>query len=206
MDFQPGYKINIYYNSTGNPVTTPGGAGATLIVSDRYVQHPLYDRQTLDNDITLIHLSKPITFGKNVQAECLPFSLTAETFQGKTVQAAGWGTTKPVAINQQNTDSVASTLQRVDLPMITTPECNNYYKGGITNNMICTYNPGKDTCQGDSGGSIDYQNPANGLNYAVGVTSFGAGCAQTGYPGVYAKVSNYLPWIETTTADTFCKL
>lgn len=50
-------------------------------------------------------------------------------------------------------------------------------------------------CQkGDSGGPmiIYEENTA----YQIGVTSFGDGCGKHGIPGVYAEVSNYVPWIQ----------
>jgi hypothetical protein len=64
MDMQAGYKINVYYNSTSNSVTT--ATRGPMIVADRYIQHPSYSRTTLNNDLTLIHLPTPIPFGKNV--------------------------------------------------------------------------------------------------------------------------------------------
>ena len=44
---------------------------------------------------------------------------------------------------------------------------------------------GKDACQGDSGGPVKYN------NQLVGATSWGYGCAQANYPGVYADVAYY---------------
>ena len=71
---------------------------------------------------------------------------------------------------------------------------------GITPNMYCIGDPygdwRRDTCQGDSGG------PAQNLNYLypclhqiIGITSLGMGCAINSTPGVYTKVSAYVPWI-----------
>ena len=42
--------------------------------------------------------------------------------------------------------------------------------------------------QGDSGGPLVYQN--GDRPEVLGVTSWGEGCAEPGYPGVYADVSS----------------
>lgn len=57
--------------------------------------------------------------------------------------------------------------------------------------MICAGFPEgkKDACVGDSGGPL----VSNGRQ--IGVISFGYGCAQPNYPGVYANVASALKWI-----------
>lgn len=45
--------------------------------------------------------------------------------------------------------------------------------------------------QGDSGGSIDYKDPNTSRYFAIGVVSWGVGCAGVNQPGVYAKVIIY---------------
>lgn len=47
-----------------------------------------------------------------------------------------------------------------------------------------------DSCQGDSGGPL----LCNGVQ--TGVVSFGAGCGDRSYPGVYTSVSTFYEWIE----------
>lgn len=61
----------------------------------------------------------------------------------------------------------------------------------ITAGMLCATasNPVRDSCQGDSGGPLVVQ------GVLVGLVSWGMGCADPNYPGVYTKVSHYASWI-----------
>jgi secreted trypsin-like serine protease len=57
---------------------------------------------------------------------------------------------------------------------------------------------GVDTCQGDSGGPLLV--PAAGADFRlVGDTSYGRGCAEPGYPGVYGRLADTTlrEWIRT---------
>ena len=52
--------------------------------------------------------------------------------------------------------------------------------------------------QGDSGGPIQITRPNNQCVYnIIGVTSFGKFCAAKNAPGVYTRVSAFVPWIES---------
>nr|AAK15274.1 sea star regeneration-associated protease SRAP [Luidia foliolata] len=154
--------------------------------------HESYDTSTLDNDIALIKLSSPVSMSNYVNSVCLP---TAATPTGTECVVTGWG--------DQETAVDDPTLQQVVVPIISSEQCNRatWYGGEINDNMICAgfKEGGKDSCQGDSGGPFVCQS-ASGEYELVGVVSWGYGCADARKPGVYAKVLNYVSWINNLVA------
>lgn len=74
-------------------------------------------------------------------------------------------------------------------------ESTNYFLYTINFSMFCAAARNTDACQGDSGGPIQI----DGL--LVGVVSWGVGCADPYYPGVYTRLA-YAPirfWIKLLT-------
>jgi trypsin len=83
------------------------------------------------------------------------------------------------------------------VPIVSREECNKDYESydGITENMICAAAPGggKDACQGDSGGPLVVDGKL------AGVVSWGSGCAEADYPGVYSNVANLKSFVTQET-------
>lgn len=104
----------------------------------------------------------------------------------------GWGNTSTTG------EEFPDILQQVQVPLSDHASCTTAYAGigqTITNNMICAgfAAGGKDSCQGDSGGPLVIESAGSWVQ--VGVVSFGEGCAQANFPGVYTRVGNYIDWI-----------
>ncbi len=83
--------------------------------------------------------------------------------------------------------NVSSKLMHVNVNYVKQNTCKSQYgSSSITNNMMCASDQGQDSCQGDSGGPL-FDSDSNKL---VGVVSWGRGCADPNYAGVYARISN----------------
>lgn len=71
------------------------------------------------------------------------------------------------------------------------------YKKNIPPTALCAGYPegGKDSCEGDSGGPLMVRQDTTWV--LAGIVSNGIKCAEPNLPGVYARVSEYLPWIDS---------
>ena len=94
--------------------------------------------------------------------------------------------------------SSPSVLMQVSVPIVSESKCKRAYGSSIHASMVCAGldEGGKDSCQGDSGGPMVCE--FNGKFFLEGVVSWGSGCADRGYYGVYARVRYLRQWIDNT--------
>ncbi|CAH8599045.1 unnamed protein product [Schistosoma margrebowiei] len=102
--------------------------------------------------------------------------------------------------------NISTILKHVGVPIVPNDQCTMNYatlRNGpnpidvtIESNVICAGHAdgGRDACQFDSGGPLMCQ--INKQWIVSGIISFGYGCGKAGYPGVYTRVSDYVPWIK----------
>eukprot|EP00984_Skeletonema_dohrnii_P016763 scaffold7499_cov81-Skeletonema_dohrnii-CCMP3373.AAC.5 len=192
--------VNMYdvTNTTGvESITLKRG-----VLGEDVIVHPNYNKNTAENDVALMilpHDVTGITYAKlNENASAV----------GDEFRVIGWGTTswggKPSDI-----------LLEAEVDYVTNEQCNEAYspyydddEEPVTDGMMCAARDGFDTCQGDSGGPMMLASEeGEGDPIQVGITSWGFGCAEPNFPGVYTRVSYYADWIkETACAFTgeFC--
>uniref|UniRef100_A0AAY4CDM9 trypsin n=1 Tax=Denticeps clupeoides TaxID=299321 RepID=A0AAY4CDM9_9TELE len=142
------------------------------------VPHPDYDEATKNADIMLIKVGRTPSTRPHLSVKR----------EGSVCRVSGWGSTSPSG------GQLPSTLRTARLPIVSVARCNSSssFDGNITDNMICAgYSTGgKDACKGDSGGPL----VCDGRVY--GIVSWGEGCADPRYPGVYTAVSRFRRWID----------
>jgi trypsin len=144
-------------------------------------RHPQYNADTFDYDYALIKLDRE-------QPDPYLVSLRKTPGIPLNMTIMGWGQTS------EDGDQ-ANELMEADVRKFDTTQCRtNYDPEPITDNMFCASEDGIDACQGDSGGPII----ATGTNIQLGVTSWGVGCGNATFPGVFARVEKGYAWIEET--------
>jgi len=158
-----------------------GTTGSETKYVDQVIIHPNYNSNSMNNDYALLHLTsdsnfEPIQLITNNSHDNEPVMST--TMGWGATYSGGWG---------------SDILLEVDVPIDNS--CGYYSNNEITSNMVCAgdYNGGEDSCQGDSGGPLIMTNNNNEFEL-IGIVSWGYGCADAGYPGVYSKVYSKLDW------------
>jgi secreted trypsin-like serine protease len=145
-----------------------------------------------DGDLMLLELDEAVN--------TLPLALADEALMtsvntGDDLRVLGWGNR-----DASGGADYPSILHEVDVPLFDIDSCVAAYEGVgevvDSTTMVCAGLPegGIDSCQGDSGGPLVVFR--NGQWYQFGVVSFGEGCAQENFPGVYMRVASFESWIN----------
>lgn len=196
---------------------------AQQFVVARIFIHPMFNPQTLRNDVAVIRLGVAVPLGQlpTIGTACLPvtpfigqrYSLIAIFKKNRIIcnisiclhlfhscWVSGWGKNDFLGVYQ--------TIQKeVDVPILDTARCQAALTAtrlGPTfvfdgTSFICAGgDPGKDACTGDGGSPLVCD--LNGRAFVAGLASWGIGCAGSNVPGVYVNVLSYIPFIQTSVA------
>ena len=183
--------------------------------------HPGYDSEYVDNDFALLLLSRSVQQQQQQQQQSTVqnnvvllrvndnYAIPSNDDEGDVLTVVGWGDTNA----NDGVDTVNNILLETKVKAMTNDECEltsggyvnlgttlKYLQYELSSNMICAYADNTDACRGDSGGPLLLRgSDASGVDdVLVGIVSWGIGCAQDSYPGVYARVSAQYDWIRST--------
>mmetsp|Transcript_32894 Transcript_32894/g.48667 ORF Transcript_32894/g.48667 Transcript_32894/m.48667 type:complete len:553 (+) Transcript_32894:204-1862(+) len=190
------------------------GRGTINYISRR-VPHPQYDPSTVNNDFMLLKLENPVDVDVTTSTDDDSHNSVGPNFidlNFNSTLLADNDALKVIGFGKLESGGGGSPqeLQEVVVRYIPTNECNANGKYGgdvIDETMFCAGvdEGGKDSCQGDSGGPIFIETTTSNDGLAsftqVGVVSWGQGCAEAEFPGVYARISGVSDWIKDTVCD-----
>jgi trypsin len=145
-----------------------------------------YDPDYQGNDVPRFDVGYLVLTSPTAQTQIKIASADAGTLwdPGSPVDISGWGTTSdsPLADTED-------TLRATTVNVVSDPDCGDAYGFDFdSSTMVCAAAPGRDTCSGDSGGPLQ-ASIGGGVYRLVGITSWGLGCADPDFPGVYARVA-----------------
>ncbi|KAG9337093.1 hypothetical protein JZ751_029761 [Albula glossodonta] len=161
---------------------------------EEIVPHPNYRPHSNDYDLALVRLSgrddRCAVLSRHVLPACLPLRRERVLKVASNCFITGWGDTGR---------AYSKTLQQASISLLNKRHCEASYPGQFTGRMLCAGNAQEekwvDSCRGDSGGPLVCERPTGGW-VVYGVTSWGHACRLQDSPGVYTKVSAFVPWVR----------
>ncbi|GLV36463.1 uncharacterized protein CBL_08040 [Carabus blaptoides fortunei] len=157
------------------------------------ITHPKFNFSSSNPtyDISVIKTVTHILFNTDVGPACLPFRYYKDLFINQTVEMLGWGTT-------EFTGPKSEVLLKTNVTVLSPTDCKEKMNGTLR--QMCTYAPGHDACQSDSGGPLVWHNAGSERLYLVGIISSGIGCGGK-VPGINTRITPFLKWILANTID-----
>ncbi|KAL1501976.1 hypothetical protein ABEB36_007194 [Hypothenemus hampei] len=155
-----------------------------------FIIHPNWDESSLSSDIALVELSSPAKLNDYVQT--IPLATGSNSFAGLGGITSGWGKV------EDNQNGITDILRYVKSNILSNEQCKSIdsdYDAIINSGHLCLSGDNtKGICTGDSGGPLVVE--SNGQLVQVGVTSFNYKSCVVGKPSVFARVTEYLQWIQ----------
>ncbi|XP_077275503.1 transmembrane protease serine 9 [Temnothorax americanus] len=161
---------------------------------ENIVMHENFDKYVYFNDIALMKLKSPVEFGEKLLPIALPEKENEELQDGIHCVVTGWKRTLGTSPNGAQLAAAAVAIVNQRTCGATMPS----YKP-LSRDMLCAANVThpSETCQGDLGA------PLVSSQMLIGILSYGLGCETRIHPGVYTRISSYLPWIFTNSGVSY---
>uniref|UniRef100_A0A8C8S6N0 Peptidase S1 domain-containing protein n=1 Tax=Pelusios castaneus TaxID=367368 RepID=A0A8C8S6N0_9SAUR len=197
--FNPSVPISLYSVVLGaHQLLSPSAPHPSKV--QQIIRHPSYNATKHVADIALVKLKNSVQFNTSIRPISLPGASRRFPVESK-CWVTGWGR---VEVNKRL--KPPKTLQKLEVPILNTPDCNNHFKKlfpnsslcpeAIKSDMICAgyMNSPKGFCKGDSGGPLACKQ--DNTWYLAGVVSWFIKKVSE-FPGVFTRVTAYERWIHT---------
>ncbi|XP_044278505.1 LOW QUALITY PROTEIN: serine protease 53 [Varanus komodoensis] len=164
----------------------------------KVILHEGYKEGSVQSDIALAHLDKPVSYSGDISPICLPYSDHQFAF-GTQCWLSGWGN---IASDVSLPDPMI--LQEMTVELLTADTCNCIYSNlrirQIVNpalpKTVCALSPNHRAgpCQGDSGGPVVCLE--KGQWFQAGIMSAALNCGRFVGPTILTETRSYASWIQ----------
>merc|ERR1711892_823459 len=158
------------------------GIDGQFLMIEKIIMHPNYN-EDMANDLAIIKLTTEIQFSDKVRPVCLATD-KAKDYTGQMAVVAGWGTTAAYNPGQKVPESPAQYV--------------------LKETAVKVQKNSEENCQIATGSDITVVE--GGKFVQIGVVNYAAGCGANTPDGmgVYARITNFVDWIQKITADGDC--
>lgn len=169
-----------------------------VITHEAYDDSQMAVSAVLANDIAAVKLTEPAPATAEFILLNSNASVPSPDYYARVI---GYGVSAPGARNQ-------GAARSVDIPVVSTENCEEKFEATLSKGASESFRLEDDAqfcagfselncdaCPGDNGGPLMVLDSSNRA-VQVGVTSFGVSCGTKKRPGVYTRVSAYLPWFR----------
>lgn len=166
----------------------------SILVKTSYIHHN-HNGVTLDNDVALLRLDEQVDLSdSSICTICLPDKASSQLEPGKRCTVTGYG-------YETEEGPSALRVRQTDVPIVRDLDCQNKTSAvlgkpfSLPASSFCAGGElGQDACHGDGGSPLSCL--VNGFYELSGIVSWGYKCGNKDLPGLYAKVSNFVGWIN----------
>ena len=172
--------------------------GEIMIDISLFIKHPNYNdyKGLFHFDFGIVRLVQHVQFTRTLSPVCLP--RIGQHYEGRQAVVTGWG-----YLGSSPGSTLPDILQEVEVTILTQCTISGIPDHLITDSEICAGKPGKDFCYGDSGAPLLAYEGGGRYFSVVGLASW-LFCGSLKFPGLYARVSNQLDWIQDNIEGSTC--
>jgi trypsin len=154
-----------------------------------FAVHPNHNPNLYSNDIVLFYLDEEVN-----NIPYIKLSKQVIDTPGFLMTVIGFGDTDGQNFSRMQ---LSDHLREAEVTYIANEVCDRMHGGfgEVQEDMLCAGGNNKDACYGDSGGPLIVPGNDVSQDELVGIVSWGRGCADPRFPGVYTRISFFYDWV-----------